>query len=163
MFKYRLDPLLAQRMERKELAEQGVAERLRELDAEKQKLDDAQHRQAELMTKRERVRSELLVNAGEERLTGNEVSQRRNFLRGVEQDVETARDEVFAQKQAVDESATRLSDAQEHLTVCAREVEVLEKHREKQKDRFDQQAERQEAKELDEIGASLFISKRRIT
>jgi len=57
----------------------------------------------------------------------------------------------------------KLIQARQFLAECAREVEVLEKHRDKVEARYVQQVEKKEANELDEIGAHLFISKRRLT
>ena len=138
MFKYRLDPLLNQKAQVKQ-------------------------RQAELLSTKERVRNELLSPGGVKPLTGEEVRRRLDHLRGVDQDVESARGEVFAQKQAVDESQERLIQARQYLAECAREVEVLEKHRDKAEAHHEKQLERKEAHELDEVAGRLFISRRKLT
>jgi len=49
--------------------------------------------------------------------------------------------------------------AQRHLAKCSREVEILNKHREKLEQRFRREAERKEALELDEIGNMLYSGK----
>jgi hypothetical protein len=70
---------------------------------------------------------------------------------------------VFAQKQVVDESQAKLIQARQFVADCAREVEVLEKHRGKQEVRHRHELERKESNELDEAAANLFISKRKLT
>lgn len=162
-FKYRLDPLLSQKAQVKQDAEQSLAARSRELSEEEKRLAEVKQHEAELLSLKERAKNELLNPGGGTQITGEEIRRRLDYLRGVDHDVETARGEVFAQKQAVDESQERLIQARQFLAECAREVEVLEKHRDKAEARYDQQVERKEANELDEIGAHLFISKRRLT
>ena len=162
-FKYRLDPLLNQKTQVKQDAEQSLAERSRELSDEEKRLAEVKQQEAELLSLKERAKNELLNPGGGKQITGEEIRRRLDYLRGVDHDVETARGEVFAQKQAVDESQEKLIQARQFLAECAREVEVLEKHRDKAEARYVQQVERKEANELDEIGAHLFISKRRLT
>jgi len=162
-FKYRLDPLLNQKAQVKQDAEQSLAERSRELNEEEKRLAEVKQHEAELLSLKETAKNELLNPGGGKQITGEEIRRRLDYLRGVDHDVETARGEVFAQKQAVDESQEKLIQARQFLAECAREVEVLEKHRDKAEARYVQQVERKEANELDEIGAHLFISKRRLT
>ena len=162
-FKYRLDPLLNQKTQVKQDAEQLLAERSRELNEEEKRLAEVKQHEAELLSLKETAKNELLNPGGGKQITGEEIRRRLDYLRGVDHDVETARGEVFAQKQAVDESQEKLIQARQFLAECAREVEVLEKHRDKAEARYVQQVERKEANELDEIGAHLFISKRRLT
>ena len=162
-FKYRLDPLLNHKTQVKQDAEQSLAARSRELTEEERRLAEVKQHEAELLSLKERTKNELLNPGGGKQITGEEIRRRLDYLRGVDHDVETARGEVFAQKQVVDESQEKLIQARQFLAECAREVEVLEKHRNKAEARYIQQAERKEANELDEIGAHLFISKRRLT
>ena len=162
-FKYRLDPLLHQKTQVKQQAEQSLAERSRELTEEERRLAEVQQQEAELLSLKERSRNELLHTGSAKQLTGEEVRQRLNYLRGVDQDVESARGEVFAQKQVVDESQVKLIQARQFLADCAREVEVLEKHRNKQEVRHHNALERKESHELDEAATHLFISKRKLT
>ena len=162
-FKYRLDPLLHQKTQVKQQAEQSLAERSRELTEEERRLAEVQQHEAELLSLKERSRNELLHTGSAKQLTGEEVRQRLNHLRGVDQDVESARGEVFAQKQVVDESQVKLIQARQFLADCAREVEVLEKHRNKQEVRHHNELERKESHELDEAATHLFISKRKLT
>ena len=162
-FKYRLDPLLNQKTQVKQDAEQSLAARSRELTEEEKRLAEVKQHEAELLSLKERAKNELLNPGGGKQITGEEIRRRLDYLRGVDHDVETARGEVFAQKQVVDERQEKLIQARQFLAECAREVEVLEKHRNKAEARYIQQAERKEANELDEIGAHLFISKRRLT
>ena len=162
-FKYRLDPLLHQKTQLKQQAEQSLAERSRELTEEEKRLAEVQQQEAELLGLKERAKNELLHTGSAKQLTGEEVRQRLNYLRGVDQDVESARGEVFAQKQVVDESQVKLIQARQFLADCAREVEVLEKHRNTQEVRHHNELERKESHELDEAATHLFISKRKLT
>jgi flagellar export protein FliJ len=162
-FKYRLDPLLQQKTQVKQQAEQSLTERVRELTEEEKRLAEVQLQEAEVRGLQERAKNELLHIGSGKQLTGDEIRQRLNYLRGVDQDVDSAKGEVFSQKQVVDESQAKLIQARQFLADCAREVEVLEKHRGKQEVRHKNELERKESHELDEAGTHLFISKRKLT
>ena len=74
-FKYRLDPLLHQKTQVKQQAEQSLAERSRELTEEEKRLAEVQQQEAELLGLKERARNELLHTGGVKQLTGEEIRQ----------------------------------------------------------------------------------------
>ena len=157
MFKYRLQPLLDQKIALKHQAEEALGMRQRELQAEKQKLEEASQRQRELTQKKDQLRQQLLSPPPQQLLKGDEIRRRLDYLRGVGADADAAKDAVFAQRLAVEESQERVGEARHHLAECSRAVEILEKHREKLSKRFQQQVERTEAMEHDEIGNMLHL------
>jgi len=159
-FKYRLQPLLDQKIQRQEEAEKTLAARIRELAAEQRKLKELEQRQRELAVKKQTRRREILVPRSGESVSGGEVQRRSEYLQGLEADLEQARGAVLAQDLTVEESKERLAQARRNLTACSRQVEILKKHRDKLEQRFRREIERKEALELDDVGNTLFLSRR---
>lgn len=162
-FRYRLQPLLDQKSREKEEAEEALAERQKELRAERLKLEELRRKEEQLAARRDGLRRSLLDGGGEQPVTGDEVRRRVERLRALGQDVETARDAVFSQKIVIEEAEERLENARRQVAECTRQVEILTKHRSKLERRFLAEVERKEALEQDEIGNILFMRNRQST
>ncbi len=160
-FKYRLQPLLDQKIDLKKQAEEALGQRQKELRDEQQKLEEFHRQHRELTIKRERLRREVLASPEAEPLTGSEVRRRTEYLKRLQLDVDAAKDAIFSQKLLIEECEERLSEARRQLAQCSREVEILKKHREKLEQRFHREVERKEAVEQDEIGNMLYMRRRR--
>ncbi len=156
-FRYRLQPLLDKKQAAKEDAQRALGERQKELGAELEALDRA-------CGECERIERELaqargvVLGAG---ATGGFIQARRDYARGLAADLETAADARAAQEGRVREAEQRVAEARTALAECSREVEVLEKHRERLEQRFRREAERKEALEQEEMGNVMFLSRRR--
>lgn len=159
MFRYRLQPLLDLKNERKEQCELALAERRRELIAEREAL-------VELETKRntiavalgEALRARLAAGA---EASGHALGQHTSYLRGLTDDLSAAKSAVMAQTIRVRDFERRVEDARRQLADAAREVEVLEKHRERLEKRFLREQERKAGVEQDDMGNIIFNQKRR--
>jgi flagellar export protein FliJ len=159
-FRFRLQPLLDRKNELKEEAEKALLARQKELAAEQERLEAARRHEQDLIEKKQRLRREIMVNQGGV-ISGDEVRRRVEFIRFVGQEVDTAKEGVYAQQLVVAEAETRLKAARRHLVECTRDVDVLVKYRERQEARFLRDLERKEALELDEIGNVMFTNRRR--
>ena len=154
-FKYRLQTLLDLKLERKEELQRDLAQRLAELAAEQkahQELEAARARMEEKLASLKRVPLGM---------SGLAIQQYRDYLRGLVMDVEAARDAEFSQRLRVQEFQDNVGKARRALAECSREVEVLNKHRDRLEKRFLKEAERKEAADQDEIGSMLFSRGRR--
>lgn len=158
VFKYRLQPLLDGKIELKEEAERKLAGRQKEVRAEEERLSQLEARARGLGETKESFR-----RAPRTGLTGRGAEFRRDYLRGLDQDIEDARNACFSQRLALEEAQERLAEARRELAERTREVEILEKHRERLERRFRREIERKEALEQDEIGNMLYASRRRAT
>src|ERR1051326_1748977 len=98
-FKYRLQPLLDGKLQRREDAERKVATSQNELQAEQQHLAELENRVGELTGRKSLFRGALLSGAAA--LSGHDAGFRRDHLRGLEQDMEAARKPVFPQNLAI--------------------------------------------------------------
>jgi flagellar biosynthesis chaperone FliJ len=81
-------------------------------------------------------------------------------LSGLKLDLQAAQSGVFSQQVFVDQAREGVREAQEALQVCRREVDVLDKYREKAEKRFLQEAAYREELEQDEIGNVMHLSRR---
>ena len=156
-FPYRLQPLLDQKLERKQEAERAQVERRKELRESEARLAELQSRQGELETERTACRTSLL--SGES--TGEEIRRRRDDLSLATRRVEDIKDDVMAQRIEIEERVEVLENATAALAAATREVEVLNKHRSRSERRWLAERERKEAIEQDEIAAALFQTRRR--
>lgn len=160
-FRFRLQPLLDRLLDKKEEAAKALADRRKELAAEQKLLEDLKQRERDLVAKRQDLRRRVLEPQGGQPLTGGSILQRRQYLDALGSDIESTRDSIFSQRLAVEEAEEKVNQAQAYLLKCQRDVDVLEKYRERLEQRFKREMERKEELELDEVGNMIFTSRRR--
>jgi len=158
-FKYRLQPLLDQKIRLKEQAEEVFVEKQRQLRLACERLDQLRAAEQTLMVKKQLLRRNLLLSDGGLSNSGIEIRRRREHLQSVSLELEAAKDAVFAQELFIEDCKEQVSLAQRHLSKCARDVEILDKHREKLEKRFQREMDKKEALEMDEIGNMLYTGK----
>jgi flagellar biosynthesis chaperone FliJ len=156
-FKYRLQVLFDLKIERRGNLQLIVAECQKELAAEREELLRLRHDEQVLERKLDESRRGALTGSGG--ATGLAIQQHRDYLSGLTMDLETARNSGFSQERRVREFEQRLAEVWKQLTDCLREIEVLEKHRDKLRQRFERDSEAREAAEQDEIGTAAFLQK----
>jgi flagellar biosynthesis chaperone FliJ len=160
-FRYRLQPLLNEKLALKGDAEEALAKRQAELRAEQEKLETLNHRVDALCGRKSAFRANLLAGSAAGGIDGMDAQLRRDYVRGLDQDIEEARDAVLSQKTVIDGCVEHVAAARRELAGRTREVEVLKKHRERLEQRFLRELERKDALEQDEIGNVLYMSRRR--
>lgn len=160
-FRYRLQPLLDQKIRAKESAEEALLERQREHHAALAREKELRELQRMLAETHQRSRRELLKQSGETPLSAAAILERKAFIEGLAEDLEKARDNVFAQQLVVGQCTERLEAAKCLVAECTREVDVLEKHRSKLEKRFRDELEAKEALEQDELGNVMYLMRRR--
>jgi len=158
-FRYRLEPLLEQKQEARKEAERAAIERERELQAETDRLEALERRERELTERRSQMRREILGKPGGE-VVARQAEERAAYIRAIGEDIEAARNDVFSQRLAIEECEERLNEARRAAEDARREVEVLNKHRARQEQRFLREAQAKEELELDEIGNALYMTRR---
>jgi hypothetical protein len=157
--KYRLQPLLDHKNHLKEEAEEALAQKQKQVRLAVEKLEELRASEQTLTNKKQTLRRDLLVNRGAQAITGMEIRRRREHLQSVGLELEAAKDAVFAQQLYIEDCKEQVAQAQRHLVKCSRDVEILNKHREKLEQRYQREADRKEALELDEIGNMLYAGK----
>jgi flagellar export protein FliJ len=163
-FTYRLQPLLEQKEELKKEADREVSRREQELQTQQATLESLQHRVQELVEKRQHARQELMTKPGDKgALTAADVLKRSEFIKVLGSEIREAENDVSAQRVVIETCESDVKEAKEHAAEAQREVEVLNKHREKQEERFRREEEAKEEVALDEIGNVLYSTRRRPT
>jgi flagellar biosynthesis chaperone FliJ len=169
-FRFRLQALLDQKREAKERTQEALARKQSVLSAEQSELCARE-------AQRDRIAARIGVLRGsvgqalglrrplrpphttQQPLPAAQVQNQREYLRGLRQDLEAAGDAIFAQRLAYEAVEDHVRAARDELAERSREVEVLEKYRDKQERRFISEQMRNEENELDEIGAVLQQSR----
>jgi flagellar biosynthesis chaperone FliJ len=156
-FQFRLQALLDRRIDEKQHAEEFLAARERELTAEQnlmKGLEEEVSRAEELYRHKRSERLSSGVHAG------IRLSNQSDFLVGLKLDMQAAYSGILSQQVFVDQAMDAVQDARAALEVCRREVEILEKYRDKAEKRFLQEAAYREELEQDEIGNVMHLSRR---
>lgn len=156
-FHYRLQTLLHQKVEHKQEAERLQLQRRKELRQSEQALAALLARQEELETARAACRAGLFCGES----SGEEMRRRRDDVALAARRVEDVKDEVMAQRIAIEERNEQLDAATSALASATRELEVLNKHRSRSERRWMAEAERKEAIEQDDIASALHQTQRR--
>jgi flagellar export protein FliJ len=152
--KYRLQPVLGAREQAKREAERLLAARMAQLAEAEEELA---RREREVETCRGRqasARNEMLEVMREGAAAGRALAHRTHLadLRAQEEGLRLAAEE---QKGVVARCEAELERARAALVEAAREVRVIEKHRENWRERERRESVRREQKLNDEIGAIL--------
>jgi flagellar export protein FliJ len=152
--KYRLQPVLGAREQAKREAERLLAARMEQLAEAEEELA-RRIREVELCRERQAAaRAEML-----ETMSGGTAAARalahRTHLADLRAQEEALRAAVDEQKGVVTRCETELERARAALVEAAREVRVIEKHKENWRERERREAVRREQKINDEIGAIL--------
>lgn len=157
-FQYRLQPVLDVRKRAHEEAERVVATHRLALRQASDLLAEIRDSTGRLESDRSAIRAGML--SGDE-VTGLEIRRRVDDISILTRRIEDAKDEMLAQRIAIEECEERLAEAEGKASELSRAVEVLTKHREKQERKFLFAEERREANELDEIASTMYEARRR--
>lgn len=157
VFQFRLQALLDRRMEEKQRAEEFLAARERELAIERNTMKSLEEDVQRTENLYRLKRTERFVSGVH---SGVRLSNQSDFLVGLKLDVQAAHAGVLSQQVFVDQAMDAVQDARSALEVCRREVEVLEKYRDKAEKQFLQEIAYKEELEQDEIGNVMHLSRR---
>ncbi|MEZ5356669.1 MAG: hypothetical protein R2762_28870 [Bryobacteraceae bacterium] len=155
-FSYRLQTLLDRKAEEQEQAERALASAQGELRVQRERLEAERRNQEEIAARRDAFRRQPPAT-----VTAEAMRYRADYLRGLDYDLDQAKDAVYAQRYAVEEAEEKLEQARATLAEATRQAEVLRKHRDKAESRWKREAERKEELEQEEIGSVMFEMRRR--
>jgi flagellar biosynthesis chaperone FliJ len=156
-FQFRLQALLDQRLEAKKRADEALAGRQQELAAEQQTLQDLEEEVERLTKLHHEKRLELAKSRVRQ---GLRLTNQTDFLQGLKVDIQAARSGVLAQQIFVEQAEEAVREAQQAAVAYQREVDVLDKYREKVEKRFWAELAYREELEQDEIGNVMYLSRR---
>jgi flagellar biosynthesis chaperone FliJ len=156
-FQFRLQALLDQRTEEKHHAEELLALRERELANERQTMKELEEEVRRTAEHYQRKRVERFAKGTH---GGSTFAKQSDFLLGLKLDVQAAQSGVLSQQVFIDQASEAVQEARAVLEDRRREVDVLEKYRQKAEKRFFQEAAYREELEQDEIGNIMHLSRR---
>jgi flagellar FliJ protein len=157
VFQFRLQVLLDQRTEEKRHAEELLSARQQELATEQRTMKELEEEVRLAEERYQRKRAERFATGVH---GGYALAKQSDFLLGLKLDVQTAQSGVLSQQVFVDQASEAVQEAQAVLEERRRDLDVLEKYREKAEKRFLQEAAYREELEQDEIGNVMHLSKR---
>ena len=152
LLKYRLQPLLQIKEQARKRAEIALAKALVRLEKEKKKLSQLEEEKREIIRRRKKIRLELHQKVSTGQASAKDGQVGINFLRKLEDDEKQKDDEITAQKKTIEECETSVKRTRRDYIDAVKEVRVMEKHKELWRKKVRKELERQEEKELDELG-----------
>jgi hypothetical protein len=158
IFTFRLQILLDQKLELEKQARAVASEKERLLDYARQTLEKLRQKEQGIQKQLREISSRLLLDHQVDQVLA--VQRRNNYREGLAGDLKEAHEAALAQTFAVEEAEEEVTHAQTYAAQCSREVEKLEKYRDKQEARFRAEAERKEQLEQDELGTVMYLSGR---
>ncbi len=152
--KYRLEPVLGAREQAKREAERLLAARMAQLSEAEEELTRRGREVESCRARQAAARAEMLETMSGGAAAARALAHRTHLsdLRAREEDLRAA---VEEQRGVVARCETELERARAALVEAAREVRVIEKHRENWRERERRETVRREQKINDEIGAIL--------
>jgi flagellar biosynthesis chaperone FliJ len=157
-FTFRLQILLEQKLELEKQARAVVSEKDRLLMQAQQALEKLREREEGIQKQLRDISSRLLLDDQVNQALA--VQRRNNYREALARDLKDAHEAALAQRYIVEEAEEELTRALTYAAECTREVEKLEKYRDKQEARFLAEAERKEQLEQDELGTVMYLSRR---
>jgi hypothetical protein len=156
-FQFRLQALLDQRTEGKHRAEELLALREKELAIERQTMKELEEEVRRAAEHYQRKRLERFAKGVH---GGSTFAKESDFLLRLKLDVQAAQSGILSQQVFIDQASEAVQEARAAFEDRRREVDVLEKYRQKTEKRFLQEAAYREDLEQDEIGNIMHLSRR---
>ena len=158
VFTFRLQPLLDQKLDIEAKARAAVVEKQLILEEQERLLEELLRNEKRIEQSILRTRDELLIISVPN--SGADVQRKNDYLEALRQDLSAAHNQTLIQKFAVEEAEMNLDQARAYALECFREAEKLSRYREKLEKRFFAQAAKQEQLEQDELGTTMYLSRR---
>ena len=152
--RYRLEALLRLKQRLKKKAEVELARALKQLEEEKKKLEklEEEKKEIQLKEKENKKKMDLKMTAG----SGVAVGQRYvNFLRKLAEDLEQKVEEIEDQKDVIEKSKEAVVQTRANYIEAARQLRIMEKHKELWQKKIKKELNRLEEKEMDELGQTI--------
>lgn len=157
--KYRLQALLTIKARLKKKAEMALARALIELKEAKEKLEKLKEEKERIIERWHEARLEM-----KSRMQGGgavkEGNVHLNFMRKLKEDEEAKQEEIEDQEQVVEDCTAAVALARREYIDAAKELQVMEKHKELWEKKVRDELTRKEQKELDELGGAIHQLRR---
>ena len=159
--RYRLQPILDQKLRKKKDAEEALAEAQKALRAEEDRKVELEEQLEQIRREKQEARrrrqEEMLAQGGMGAALANRT---QDYVHGAGAREERKQDEIADQVRAIEKAALRLEEQKLILLDAARDAEGMEKHKAEWIDNVKREIADAEAKEMDEIGNAMFQNRR---
>lgn len=157
--KYRLQALLVIKGRVKKKAELLLARAILKLKEAKEKLEKLKKEKEEITEKWKAARKEMKgrMQGGGKIGEGN---IHVNYLRKLKEDEEAKAEEIEVQKDVVEECVANVAAARRSYIDAAKELHVMEKHKELWEKKTRDELTRREEREMDELGGTIHELRR---
>lgn len=157
--KYRLQALLRIKARQKKRAEIALAKAIAELKAAKEKLEKLKEEKKKIVERWREARREMKAKMD----FGGKVGEGNvhvNFLRKLKEDEEAKEEEIEEQKRVIEECVGKVARARQDYIDAARELQIMEKHKELWEKKVQEEISSREQRELDELGNTIHQLKK---
>ena len=152
VLRYRLQPMLELKSRAKKRAEIRLAQAIVKLEAEKKKLKKLEEEKEEIIKRRKEYRRELHEKVASGQAHVKDGSVRVNFLRKLDEDEKKKEEEIKAQKQVIENCELQVKRARRDYIDAAKDLRVMEKHKDLWRKKLQAEITRLEEREMDELG-----------
>lgn len=149
-----MQALLIIRQRYKKRAEIALARALKELIEAKKRLEELKEEKEKIIREQERVKAEMKEKMGSSAFVG-EGNMYVNFLRKLKEDEEAKQEEIDDQEQVVQEKEDGVAVARREYIDAAKQLQIMEKHKELWEKKQRAELTRKEQKEMDELGNTI--------
>lgn len=152
--KYRLQALLTIRQRMKKRAEVALAKAIIALKEAREKLDSLKDEKKEIIERWKEARADMKrsMDFGGHVGVGN---RHVNFMRKLKEDEEKKQEEIEDQELVIEDCEAKVALARREYIEAAKQLQVMEKHKELWQKKINDELSRKEAKEMDELGATI--------
>jgi flagellar export protein FliJ len=152
LLRYRLQPLLELKIRAKKRAEIRLAQAIARLEQEKKQLKKLEEEKEAIVKRRKECRRELHQKVATGQAHVKDGAVRVNFLRKLEEDEKKKEEEIKNQKQVIENCELQVKRARRDYIDAAKDLRVMEKHKELWRKKLQLEISRQEEREMDELG-----------
>ncbi|MBN1282907.1 MAG: flagellar FliJ family protein [Proteobacteria bacterium] len=157
--KYRLEALLRIKARMKKRAEMALARAIVELRKAKEKLEKLKEEKKKIVERWHEARKEMRRDmAGGIAVKKSNVHV--NFMRKLKEDEEAKEEEIEDQKAVVEDCEAQVAKARREYIDAAKQLQIMEKHRELWQKKVDDEITRKEEREMDELSTTIHQLKR---
>ncbi len=160
LLRYRLQPMLDMKERAKKKAEIRLAKALKELDEARKKLKKLEEEKQQIIRRRKECRRELHEKVAAGAATAKDGHNRVNYLRKLEDDEKQKSEEIEQQKKAIEQCEMQVKRARREYIDAVKDLRVMEKHKELWRKKLQHEINREEEKEMDELGNVIHQLKR---
>lgn len=158
--RYRLQPLLEIKARHKKKAEIALARAIGRLEQEKKKLERLKEEKKEIQRKRKEYREKLHQRIASGISVVKDSHSHINYLRRLEEEEKEKEKQIEAQKEVIITAETAVKRARRDYVDAAKELQVMEKHKELWKKKVQKEIDVKIEREMDDLGNLLYQHQR---